>query len=99
MQNDLVRSQEATAFHDALIAAAADELGGALFSGKFLKFSKGTWHLGEEALGDSCAFMINPVEWYRGWLLWQDGEPRDHLIGRVADRFVPPPIRRVKATG
>ena len=90
MPKDLVTSQEASAFHDPLIAAVADELGGALFSGKFLKFSKGTWRIGEEAVGKSRTFMVRPDEWYRGWLLWRDGEPADHVIGRALDNFLPP---------
>lgn len=91
MKNELIKSQEGTALQadDPLIAAVVDELGGLLFTGKFLKFTKGTWKIGDTVIGASSTFLVNVPEWYRGWILWCDGEPADHIIGRVIDGFVP----------
>jgi hypothetical protein len=66
--------------------AVNDEIGASF--GKFLKFSKRDWLLGEDGkeVPAGARFVANLEEYYRGWVRWWDGKPTDHLIGRVIDR-------------
>jgi hypothetical protein len=68
--------------------------------GTFLKFTKGDWTLGEDdkLVPADFRFIVNLEECYVGWVRWWDGKPTPppggstaHLIGRVIDRYRPPP--------
>jgi len=93
--NDLVKTSNSsvTRYGDSTSPwrAFADQESRASFPGELLKFAKGEWTLGKCALEEEQRFLANMNEIWRGWVRWSDRQVTDTLIGRVIDRFIPPP--------
>jgi hypothetical protein len=63
------------------------------FIGTLLKFNKfGEYVAGQDneeiALGTKCAGHMSSL--FIGWQRWEDGKPVEHIMGAVAEGFVPP---------
>jgi hypothetical protein len=56
--------------------------------GRFLKFRKGLWTLGEDdqEVPKGARFVAALDELHHGWVRWWGGVPTDHRLGRVVDR-------------
>jgi hypothetical protein len=65
-----------------------------------LKFTKGKWTAGKDAVSMDGAELVALVHLMMfGWVLWQDKKPVDYRIGFVADRFKPPPRSKLPDPG
>jgi hypothetical protein len=59
-------------------------------TGPLLKFVKGTWVIGDDALKDGTEFVAHIDQLIRGWVKFEDGRVVDRIIGKIADGFKPP---------
>src|SRR5437868_829437 len=68
--------------------------------GKLLKFSKGDYTVGEnsEEVRAGTMFVANMDEFLVAWVRWVDGKPAEHVMGRVAEQWVPPPRSKLGST-
>jgi hypothetical protein len=66
---------------------------GRFIGAPFLKFTKtGEFEISDtETIPDGTKVIAHVDEVELGWLKWQDGRPVERRVGRIADRFVPPP--------
>jgi hypothetical protein len=71
------------------IAAEFDKFIGA----PLLKFTKqGEFAISDiDNIPDGTRCVVHADEIDLGWVRWTDGKPEDRRIGRVADKFIPPP--------
>lgn len=65
--------------------------------GKLLKFTKGDYLAGEEndEVPIGTRFIANMDEFLVGWIRWQDNKPTDHIMGRIATGYQPPPRKEL----
>jgi hypothetical protein len=77
-------------------AAYADAVAPQVIVGKLLKFSKGDWSAGEDAVPVpiGAKFTAAVDELMAGWVRWADGKPTDHRMVRVAEGLAP--VRRME---
>ena len=96
-------SKEPVNYHDKVPAehenpwlAAAAEAGSDL--GKLLKFVKGKWEIGDDAVPDGTEFVAYIDQVVRGWVCFKDSKVVDRIIGKIADGFRPPPREELPDT-
>jgi hypothetical protein len=65
--------------------------------GKLLKFSKGDYVAGEggEEIKEGTQLVAIMDELWTGWTRWEDNKPVESRMGRIVDRFAPPPRREL----
>jgi len=80
-----------------VFAQYADAVAPRNIVGKLLKFSKGDYVAGEggEEMKDGTRLIAIMDELWTGWTRWEDNKPVEQRIGRVVDKFVPPPRREL----
>jgi hypothetical protein len=84
--NNVVPAQDVDPFLEYALSEGA-------IDGKFLLFKKGDWVAGEgkEPVALGTRYVAIMSEALRGWVHWYGGKVTERRIGRVVDRFRPPP--------
>jgi hypothetical protein len=59
-------------------------------TGKLLKFVKGKWETGDDAVPEGTEFVAHIDQLVRDWIKFDDGKVVDRIIGKIADGFIPP---------
>jgi hypothetical protein len=81
--NNLVVTDEKT---KALAVAAAEEG----YHDRILKFAKGLYSIGDDAVPEGARYIAHPDNWVRGWVKFVDRRPVEQRVGRVVDGFKVP---------
>jgi hypothetical protein len=81
--NNLTVTNEKT---KALAVAAAEEG----CHDRILKFTKGLYSIGDDAIPEGARYIASVDNWTRGWVKFLDRRPVEQRVGRVVDGFVVP---------
>jgi hypothetical protein len=70
-----------------------NQYGITILPGEWVRFRKGDYFIGrdERKVSPTEPFTLNTGEILIGWIKLEDRKVRDKIVGRVADRFRPPP--------
>jgi hypothetical protein len=58
--------------------------------GRLLKFVKGRWETGDDAVPEGAEYVAHIDQLVRGWIKFEEGKVVDRVIGKIADGFKPP---------
>jgi hypothetical protein len=91
-QENLPAKQTATAVAVALASNPFLEVAaeGGDNVGTLLKFTKGRWKIGDEAVKEGTEYVCHLPQAMRGWIKFEGGKVTDRRIGKIADRFPMP---------
>jgi hypothetical protein len=92
MENKTGNSKAVTVTGPSPFQVYADAVAPRTIVGKLLKFAKGDFVAGEagEVVSEGTEFVALMNEALCGWVKWEDGKPVEHLMGKIANNFVPP---------
>lgn len=77
---------------DNYFAAYGDATTQRTIVGELLKFSKGEYLSGKDGdeVEEGTQLVANMDELMVGFIRWEGGKPTDHVMGKIADGYVPP---------
>jgi hypothetical protein len=75
---------------DALRKAMQQEGGGGPLDGRYLKFVKGRWYIGDEEIEAGSRYIAHPKEYHEGWVKFQRNKVVERRIFKKSGGVKPP---------